>query len=116
LSSEPLADSLLRFHDPEYAAVLAGIRETTAAVEQAFVFPSAPADAIVDEVVALGVHARRLRELGAPDRRARFTHDALLSELAKYQDQLVVARGEARADLYSGQRIRELVAELAPYA
>ena len=115
MSSEPLVDALLRFHDPEYATVLAGIREATVAVEQAFVFPSAPADAIVDEVVALGVHARRLRELGAPDRHARFAHDALLTELAKYQDQLIVARGEARADLYSGQRIRELASELAQY-
>ena len=111
----PLMDALAELDEPDYASVLDGIRETTAAVEHAFVLPTAPGDAVLDELAALGVHEQLLRTLGPPERRARFAHEALLAELARYQDQLVIARGEARADLYSGHRIRELVAELSSY-
>jgi hypothetical protein len=118
-ASEPtrelVVEALACDPEPEYESVLAGIRETTAAVDQAFVLPSAAGDSILDELTALAAHARRLRKLGPPERGARVAHDALLAELARYQDQLIVARGEARADLYSGHRIRELVAELAGY-
>jgi hypothetical protein len=108
----PLIDEL---DEPDYASVLDGIRETTTAVEHAFILPTATGDGVLDELTALGVHEQRLKELGPPERRARFAHEALLAELTRYQDHLVVARGEARADRYSGTRIRELVAELSGY-
>ena len=111
----PLLDALSEIDPTDYLGVLAGIRETTSAIEQAFVFPTAPGDDVLDELTALGVHEQRLGTIGPPDPRARFAHAALLTELARYQDQLVIARGEARADLYSGHRIRELVAELLSY-
>lgn len=113
---DPLIESLAQSEDSGYANVLNGIRETTAAVDQAFTSPSPPDGAVLDELVALGAHERRLRELGAPDLRAAETHDTLLAELVAFQDELLLARAEARADLPRVARIVGLTNELSPYA
>jgi hypothetical protein len=113
---EPVIEALARTPEPEYASVLGGIRETTAAVEQAFMSVSAPGNTVLDELAALAAHERRLRKLGSPDRRVHQAHDALLAELAAYQDQLIDSRDEPRAHLESGERIRALISELAAYA
>jgi hypothetical protein len=112
----PIVEALERVgSEPDYASVLSGIRETIAAVDQAFVSQSAPGESVLDELTALAAHERRLRTLRAPDLRAAEAHEALLTALAAYQDELLVARDERRTQLHSERRVRELVAELAAY-
>jgi hypothetical protein len=112
----PIVEALARVGtEPDYASVLSGIRETVAAVDQAFVSPAAPGEAVLDELTALAAHERRLRTLRAPDLRAAEAHEALLTALAAYQDELLVASEEGRTQLQSAGRLRELVAELAAF-